>query len=149
MPFSVVPFSHNCGTKITLISINKAKSYQHLQRLKSVSVNDLAIDVFGCFWDLFSDTKIRKNIPQDFVRRDFSDDGADVVDCFADVLGGEVGREGGGEAFADAEQGSASVGESLDVALVCDEGGVAVTEEIALRSGKVGAEFVDSGAGLG
>lgn len=55
MLFSVVPFSHNCGTKITLISINKAKSYQHLQRLKSVSVNDLAIDVFGCFWVLFSD----------------------------------------------------------------------------------------------
>lgn len=53
--FSVVPLSHNCGTKITLISINKAKSYQHLQRLKSVSVNDLAIDVFGCFWVLFSD----------------------------------------------------------------------------------------------
>ena len=44
--FSVVPFSHNCGTKINLISINKAKSYQYLQRLKSVSVNDLAIDIF-------------------------------------------------------------------------------------------------------
>lgn len=67
MLFSVVPFSHNCGTKITLISINKAKSYQHLQRLKSVSVNDLAIDVFGCFWVLFSDAKIRKDIPQHLV----------------------------------------------------------------------------------
>ena len=86
--FSVVPFSHNCGTKITLISINKAKSYQHLQRLKSVSVNDLAIDVFGCFWVLFSDAKILKNIPQHLICGDFSDDGADMVDGFADVLGG-------------------------------------------------------------
>ena len=62
--FSVVPLSHNCGTKITLISINKAKSYQHLQRLKSVSVNDLAIDVFGCFWVLFSDAEIPENVTQ-------------------------------------------------------------------------------------
>ena len=96
MLFSVVPFSHNCGTKITLISINKAKSYQHLQRLKSVSVNDLAIDVFGCFWVLFSDAEIPENIPQYFVGRNFADDGAEVVDGFADVLGGEVGREAGG-----------------------------------------------------
>ena len=127
MLFSVVPFSHNCGTKITLISINKAKSYQHLQRLKSVSVNDLAIDVFGCFWVLFSDAEIPKDIPQHLVCGDFADDGAEVVDGFADVLGGEVGREAGGEAFADAEEGSAGVGEGLDVALVSDEGSVAVS----------------------
>ena len=81
---------------------------------------------------LFTDAKIRKNIPQDFVRRDLSDDGADVVDCFADVLGGEVCREGGGEAFADAEEGGAGVGEGLDVALVSDQGSVAVGEEITL-----------------
>ena len=96
MLFSVVPFSHNCGTKITLISINKAKSYQHLQRLKSVSVNDLAIDVFGCFWVLFSDAEIPKDVPQYFVCGDFADDGAEVVDGFADVLGGEVGWDAGG-----------------------------------------------------
>ena len=84
---------------------------------------------------LFPDAEIPKDIPQDFVRRDLSDDGADVVDGFADVLGGEVCREGGGEAFADAEQGSASVGEGLDVALVSDEGGVAVAEEVALSWG--------------
>ena len=70
MLFSVVPFSHNCGTKITLISINKAKSYQHLQRLKSVSVNDLAIDVFGCFWVLFSNTKVAKYVDEDVLAAD-------------------------------------------------------------------------------
>ena len=74
MLFSVVPFSHNCGTKITLISINKAKSYQHLQRLKSVSVNDLAIDVFGCFGVLFSDAEIPEYISEDFVGGDFTND---------------------------------------------------------------------------
>ena len=55
-----------------------------------------------------------------------------MVDGFADVLGGEVGREAGGEAYADAEEGGAGVGEGLDVALVCDQCGVAVAEEIAL-----------------
>lgn len=93
MLFSVVPFSHNCGTKITLISINKAKSYQHLQRLKSVSVNDLAIDVFGCFLVLFSDAEIPENIPQHLITRNLSYNAADMIDGFADVLGGEVGRE--------------------------------------------------------
>lgn len=83
--FSVVPLSHNCGTKITLISINKAKSYQHLQRLKSVSVNDLAIDVFGCFRVLFSDAEILEDIPQHLIRRDFSYNAADMIDGFADV----------------------------------------------------------------
>ena len=76
---------------------------------------------------LFSDAKIRKDIPQNFVGGDFADDGAEVVDGFADVLGGEVGREAGGEAVADAEKGSAGVGEGLDMALVCDESCVAVT----------------------
>lgn len=91
MLFSVVPFSHNCGTKITLISINKAKSYQHLQRLKSVSVNDLAIDVFGCFWVLFSDAEVLKYISQNLISRDLSYYAAEVIDGFADILGGEVG----------------------------------------------------------
>ena len=69
---------------------------------------------------LFSDAEIRKNIPQYLIRRDLPDDRADVIDGFADVLGCEVGREAGGEAFADAEEGSAGVGEGLDVALVGD-----------------------------
>lgn len=93
MLFSVVPFSHNCGTKITLISINKAKSYQHLQRLKSVSVNDLAIDVFGCFLVLFSDAKMRKYGTQNFVGADFAHDFAKVVEGFAQVLGNQIGRK--------------------------------------------------------
>ena len=132
MLFSVVPFSHNCGTKITLISINKAKSYQHLQRLKSVSVNDLAIDVFGCFGILFSDAEVFKDIPQDLICGDFADDGADVVDALADVLGDEFGRDVEGETFAGSEEGSAGVGEGLDVALVCDQSGVAVGEKVTL-----------------
>ena len=55
-----------------------------------------------------------------------------MVDGFADVLGGEVGWEAGGEAFTDAEEGGAGVGEGLDVALVCDQCGVAVGEDISL-----------------
>ena len=58
---------------------------------------------------LLSNTEISKDIPQHLVCGDLSDDAAEVVDCFADVLGGEVGREAGGEAFADAEEGSAGI----------------------------------------
>ena len=89
--FSVVPLSHNCGTKITLISINKAKSYQHLQMLKSVSVNDLAIDVFGCFGVLFSDAKPPKYIPQYLFSIDLANDGTKMVEGLADILGHQVG----------------------------------------------------------
>ena len=71
-----------------------------------------------------------------------------MVDCFADILGGEVGWEAVGEAGADAEEGSAGVGEGLDVALVCDQSGVAVAEEVALRLGENGSEISDSGAGF-
>ena len=59
---------------------------------------------------LLADAEIPKDIPQNFVGRDFADDGAEVVDGFADVLGGEVGWEAEGEAFLDAEEGSAGVG---------------------------------------
>ena len=55
-----------------------------------------------------------------------------MVDGFADVLSGEVGGEAEGESFLDAEEGSAGVGEGLDVALVCYQCCVAVGKEIAL-----------------
>ena len=81
---------------------------------------------------LLSDAEIPEDIPKDFVGGDFADDGAEVVDGFADVLGSEVGREAGGESVADAEEGGAGVGQGLNVALVCDQSGVAVGQEIAL-----------------
>ena len=75
---------------------------------------------------LFADAEIPEDISEDFVGWDFSNDGADVVDGFADVLCGEVGWESEGESFLDAEEGSAGIGEGLDVALVCDQDGVAI-----------------------
>ena len=45
---------------------------------------------------LFSDAEIPEDVSEYFVSRNFSDDGAEVVDGFADVLGGKVGREAGG-----------------------------------------------------
>ena len=85
---------------------------------------------------LLSNTEISKDIPQHLVCGDFSDDAAEVVDCFADVLGGEVGREAGGEAFADAEEGCAGIAESLGMALVCYQSCVAVGHEIVLALGE-------------
>ena len=83
-------------------------------------------------YQLLSDAEIPKDVSQYLVCGDLSDDGAEVVDGFADVLGGKVGRDAEGEAFLCAEEGSAGVGESLDMTLVCDEGSVAVGEKIAL-----------------
>ena len=42
---------------------------------------------------LFSDAKVPKEIPEDLICRNLTNDGAEVVDGFADVLGGEVGWE--------------------------------------------------------
>ena len=41
-----------------------------------------------------ADTKLPENTPQNFIRGDLSDDGSDVVEGFAEVLGDEVRREG-------------------------------------------------------
>ena len=87
-------------------------------------------------YQLLTDAEISKDIPQDLIRRDLSDYASDVVDGFTDVLGGEVGWEAGGEAVADAEEGGAGVGEGLDMALVGDQGGVAVAEKITLSRGQ-------------
>ena len=81
---------------------------------------------------LLSDAEIPKDISQYLVSRYLSEDRAEVVDGFADVLGGEVCREAGGEAFANAEEGSAGVGEGLGVTLICDQCRVAVGHQIAL-----------------
>ena len=82
--------------------------------------------------NLFPDAKIPENIPQYLISRNFSDDGAEVVDGFADVLGSEVGRDAGGKAVTHAKEGSAGVGEGLGVALICHQCRVAVGHQIAL-----------------
>ena len=41
----------------------------------------------------FSDAEIPKNIPKYLICGNLADDAAEVVDCFADVLCGEVGGE--------------------------------------------------------
>jgi hypothetical protein len=73
-----------------------------------------------------------ENVAKYFIGGDFSYNGAEMVDGFADVLGGEVCRESGSETVADTEEGSAGVGESLDMSLVGDQGGITVCEEILL-----------------
>ena len=89
---------------------------------------------------LFSDAEIPENISKDLISRYFADDAAEAVDCFADVLCGEVGRKAGGESFADAEEGSAGIGEGLDVTLVCDQGGITIGEEVSLGGCKDGSQ---------
>ena len=97
---------------------------------------------------LLSDAKISKNIPQDLVSGNLSDNRAEVIDCFAYVLGGEVGRETSGETFADAEEGSAGVCQGLGVALVRHKCRVTVSEEIVLSCGKEDSQSVCSEAGF-
>ena len=84
-------------------------------------------------YQLLTDAEISKDIPQNLISRNLADDASYMVNRFADVLGGEVGREAGGKTFADAEEGSAGFCQCLDMALVGDEGSVAVGEEVTLR----------------
>lgn len=60
--------------------------------------------------NLFADAEILKDVAEDFVGGDFTNDGADVVDGFADVLGDEFRRDVEVEAVLGAEEGSAGVG---------------------------------------
>ena len=105
-------------------------------RLSSVAYLSMRVFRFLPFPLLFPDAKIRKDIPQHLIGRNLSDDAADVVDGFADVLGGEVGREARGEAVAESEEGGACFCESLDMSLVGDQSSVAVGEQIALGRGE-------------
>ena len=98
------------------------------QRADLSSLPTSSADLFRSCAVLFPDAEILEDVSQDFVGGDFTDDGADVVDGFADVLCGEVGWEAEGESFLDAEEGSAGIGEGLHVALVCDQSCVAVCE---------------------
>ena len=51
----------------------------------------MSADLFLSFAVLFTDTEVPEDVAEDFVGGDFTNDGAEVVDGFADVLGGEVG----------------------------------------------------------
>ena len=54
---------------------DKARSgNESLRPCQSVSVNDLAIDVFGCFRYLFSDAEILEDVAEDFVGGDVAGD---------------------------------------------------------------------------
>ena len=50
---------------------------------------------------LFADAKILEDVPEDFVGGDFADDGAKVVEGFADVLGAKVCGDGAGGAVVE------------------------------------------------
>lgn len=76
---------------------------------------------------LFADAEILEDIDQNVLAGDFSDYAAEAVDSFADVLRSEVCREAGCKSFADTEKGSAGIGESLGVALICYQSGVAIS----------------------
>ena len=73
---------------------------------------------------LFSDTKIPKNIPQNFVGGDVAGDGAEVVEGFAEVLGDKVGGEGSVQTGANAGEAPECVSECLDVALIGEQGSI-------------------------
>ena len=97
-----------------------------------VFVFRLVLFCTALFRFLLTDTKVLKDINKHILGRDLARDGAERINCFADVLADEVGRDAEGEAFAGAEEGGAGIAEGLDVALVGDQGGVAVSKKITL-----------------
>ena len=104
------------------------------------------LETIGPF--LFANTKVAKYVDEHVLAADALWDWREGINALADVLWDEFSRDVEGEAFLGAEEGSAGVGEGLDVALVCDQSGVAVAEEVALRLGENGSEISDSGAGF-
>ena len=65
----------------------------------SESYQLLISDIYISEYQLFPDTEILKYVPEDFVGGDFARDFAKVVKSFADVLGQQIGGEGGGESL--------------------------------------------------
>ena len=86
-------------------------------------------------YQLLSDAEIPKDIPQHLITRNLSHDASKMVDRLADILCSQIRRQAGVEAFAHAPKRNAGVWEGLNVALVCHQSGVAVTEEVALWGG--------------
>ena len=81
-------------TKMTWVYFIKFVFLINLHHILLHKIQDCVEDIpfVGDLFSLLSDAKIPKNISQNLVGRNLSDDAAEVVDCFADVLGGEVGR---------------------------------------------------------
>lgn len=79
---------------------------------------------------LLADAELSEDVPQDFVGGDFTGDGADVVEGFADVLGDEFRGDLAGESVADAVEGALGVFQGLVVAEVGDEGASGVPGQI-------------------
>ena len=53
----------------------------------------MSADLFLSCAFLFPDAEVLENVAKDFIGGDFANNRAEMVDGFADVLGGEVGRE--------------------------------------------------------
>lgn len=77
--------------------------------IKSLIYRILRIYIFSFYTFLFfvslADAKMLENIPQHFVRGDFAEDGAEVVEGLAEVFGEEVGSLAGGEGTFDVFEG--------------------------------------------
>ena len=77
--------------------------------IKSLIFRTLRIYIFSFYAFLFfvslSDAKMLENIPQNLVRCDFAEDGAEVVEGLAEVFGEEVGSLTGGEGTFDVFEG--------------------------------------------
>ena len=75
---------NNCNDARSYVSKLTTSRHHHAYRLTSA-------DLFLSCAVLFTDAEVPEDVAEDFVGGDFTNDGAEVVDGFADVLGGEVG----------------------------------------------------------
>ena len=72
---------------------------------------------------LLADAELAEDVAEDFVGGNFTGDGAEVVEGFAEVLGYEVGRSAGGDAGAGEGEGAGGGLESVIMARVGHESG--------------------------
>ena len=92
---------------------------------------------------------MRKNISQHLVRGDFTDDGAEVVEGLAEVLGKEVGSLAGRQGILDLTKGLGGFHQGLVVAKIGYDGLVRIQSSSLLRVGKQFSQIIKAESSLG
>ena len=98
---------------------------------------------------LFPDAEMLKYIPQHLVRGDFTDDGAEVVEGLAEVLGKEVGSLAGRQGILDLTKGLGGLHQCLAVAKIGHYGLIRTQSSGLLRVGKQFSQLIKAESSFG
>ena len=94
---------------------------------------------------LFPDAKVFENVSKYLIIRHFANDAAEVVEALAEVLGDQVGGEGGAKAVADAVEGGGGALEGFQMTGVGYQRGLGGGVEILPGHRQGIAQFLQAG----